>query len=100
MSNPATKSFSCVGDLVIGFRAGRPGTGRVPSPEWTKVAASLEWQLWRQPPSLSWKGIPLIRITTPGWHIQFLGELYGQRSAATAANQVLIEIARGEGDAT
>jgi len=100
MSSPATKAFSRIGDLIIGFRAGQPSTGRIPSTEWTKVAASLDWQLWQQPQSLSWKGIPLTRITTPGWHIQFLGELYGQRSVASAAYQVLSEIARGECDAT
>jgi asparagine synthase (glutamine-hydrolysing) len=95
-----TDGSNHVGDLVIGFCDGTPKGGRDGSAAWTMMADKPEWRLWQQVPGSLWKGFPLLRFQTAGWHIVLLGELYGHHRAPAELEQFLREIVCGERDAT
>jgi hypothetical protein len=88
-----------IGDLVVAFCAETPKAGRDVSIAWTLMAENLEWRLWRQLSSASWKGFPLMRCQTGGWDIILLGELNGHNGVPSEWEQFAREIVRGERDA-
>jgi hypothetical protein len=65
-----------IGDVVVAFGAGTPKAGRDVSMAWSVMEDNPDWRLWQQPSTPSWKGFPLRRCQSAGWHIMLLGELY------------------------
>jgi asparagine synthase (glutamine-hydrolysing) len=97
MTNPAATPSNRIGDVVVAFGAGTPRAGRDVSLAWTTMEEDQGWRLWQQLSSPSWKGFPLVRWQTEGWHILLLGELYGPHDTS---KQFAAEIVRGERAAT
>src|SRR5208283_5276959 len=99
MTTPSTTVSNRVGDLVVAFGAEAPKAGRDASIAWTMMADNPDWRLWQQPSNSSWKGFPLMRFRSAGWHILLLGELHHNNGALAGLEQFAREIVRGDRDA-
>src|SRR5437867_8020064 len=95
MSDSEKTASRGVGDLAIGFRTRPPRSGRLTAAPPESLATGREWELWAQPSNPAWKGFPLKRIETSGWHVLVLGEMYGQDSGRKGL-ELVGEVVRGE----
>jgi asparagine synthase (glutamine-hydrolysing) len=100
MISPAATVSNRVGDLAIAFCAEAPKVGRNPSIAWSMIADHLDWRLWQQLSTASWKGFPLTQFKTASWHILLLGELCHSNDRPAELEQFAKEIVCGGRDAT
>ncbi len=108
VTNPAVPSISAphqpaqprsvpgAGDWLLAFGDdATPGPTRAAEGSWTATYDSPGWRMWLASPGTEWRGMPLTRVTAPGWSSWLFGELYGTADSAAAVRAVL----RGEASA-
>jgi asparagine synthase (glutamine-hydrolysing) len=99
MTSLVASASNRVGDVVVAFHTGAPKASRDVSIAWAVMADNLDWRLWQQLSTSSWKGFPLTQFKTEAWHILLLGEVYNNSGAPSELEQFVREIVCGERDA-